>query len=426
MVLEAARAAGTGHVVVASSSSVYGANPTLPKHEDLAQLPLSPYAASKLATEGYALAYQHSYGLPVLAFRFFNVFGPLPGGRARVRRGGAGVRRGGPRRPPDPGARRRHAVARLHLRRHRHRGDRATRWRARSCTRSPVNLAFGTRTDLVTLIEMLEEVLGRPLAREHGPRRAGDVDHSRADDTRSARRSSPTSSRRRCPTRCAATVAWYRAGARVRWLTPASRTTRRSACSTSRWPGPGSWCSRPLLLVIALAVRLRMGSPVLFRQTRPGRGGRPFELLKFRTMTDRRGPDGELLPDAERLTWVGRVLRKTSLDELPELVNVLRGDMSLVGPRPLLVEYLDLYSPRAGPPPRRAARHHGLGPGERAQRDVVGRAVRARPVLRGTPIDATRPPHPQAHGRAGAHRCRRVAARRGDDGPLHRFRGPGR
>ena len=122
----------------------------------------------------------------------------------------------------------------------------------------------------------------------------------------------------------------------------------------------------PLLLAIALAVRVRVGSPVLFRQTRPGRGGRRFELLKFRTMTDRRGPDGELLPDAERLTWVGRVLRKTSLDEVPELVNVLRGDMSLVGPRPLLVEYLDLYSPRE-------ARRHEVRPGITGWAQVNGR-----------------------------------------------------
>lgn len=122
----------------------------------------------------------------------------------------------------------------------------------------------------------------------------------------------------------------------------------------------------PLLAVIALAVRLRMGSPVLFRQTRPGRGGRPFELLKFRTMTDGRAPDGSLLPDADRLTWVGRLLRKTSLDELPELVNVLRGEMSLVGPRPLLVEYLPLYSPEQ-------ARRHEVRPGITGWAQVNGR-----------------------------------------------------
>lgn len=100
----------------------------------------------------------------------------------------------------------------------------------------------------------------------------------------------------------------------------------------------------PLLLLIAILVRLFLGSPILFRQQRPGYKGRPFFLYKFRTMTDRLGPDGQLLPDAERLTRLGRFLRSLSLDELPELYNILRGDMSLVGPRPLLMEYLPLYS----------------------------------------------------------------------------------
>jgi lipopolysaccharide/colanic/teichoic acid biosynthesis glycosyltransferase/glycosyltransferase involved in cell wall biosynthesis len=102
----------------------------------------------------------------------------------------------------------------------------------------------------------------------------------------------------------------------------------------------------PVMLLVALLVRTKLGSPVLFRQERPGRDGRPFEMLKFRTMTDARGSDGALLPDSERLTRFGRLLRSTSLDELPELWNIVRGDMSLVGPRPLLVEYMAKYSPR--------------------------------------------------------------------------------
>ena len=101
----------------------------------------------------------------------------------------------------------------------------------------------------------------------------------------------------------------------------------------------------PVLAAVALAVRVRMGRPVLFAQLRPGLDGVLFEMWKFRTMTDERDASGTLLPDAERLTAVGRFLRRTSLDELPELFNVLRGDMSLVGPRPLLPEYLPLDSP---------------------------------------------------------------------------------
>jgi sugar transferase EpsL len=101
----------------------------------------------------------------------------------------------------------------------------------------------------------------------------------------------------------------------------------------------------PLLLAVGLMIRWSMGRPILFRQQRPGRNGRPFLLYKFRTMNDARRPDGELLPDGDRLTQLGKFLRRTSLDELPQLWNVLRGDMSLVGPRPLLMKYLDRYSP---------------------------------------------------------------------------------
>jgi sugar transferase EpsL len=121
----------------------------------------------------------------------------------------------------------------------------------------------------------------------------------------------------------------------------------------------------PLFAVIALCVQLTMGSPVFFRQTRPGLGGRPFTLLKFRTMKVEQA-DAEALPDGERLTPLGRVLRRTSLDELPELINVVRGDMSLVGPRPLLMEYLPLYNPEQ-------ARRHEVRPGITGWAQVNGR-----------------------------------------------------
>ena len=101
----------------------------------------------------------------------------------------------------------------------------------------------------------------------------------------------------------------------------------------------------PLLLVVAILVRLKLGSPVLFVQERPGYLGRPFRMVKFRTMTDERGPDGELLPDSVRLTSFGKLLRSTTLDEFPEMWNVLIGEMSVIGPRPLLMRYLTRYSP---------------------------------------------------------------------------------
>lgn len=122
----------------------------------------------------------------------------------------------------------------------------------------------------------------------------------------------------------------------------------------------------PVFAVLAVLIRIKLGSPVIFKQQRPGKDGKVFCLYKFRTMTDERNSDGNLLPDEYRLTRFGALLRKLSLDELPELVNILKGDMAIVGPRPLLVEYLDLYS-------EEQAHRHDVRPGLTGWAQVNGR-----------------------------------------------------
>ena len=121
-----------------------------------------------------------------------------------------------------------------------------------------------------------------------------------------------------------------------------------------------------LYVILAILVRIKLGSPVIFKQPRPGKNGRVFDMYKFRSMTDQRDENGELFPDEVRLTKFGSALRRSSLDELPELINILKGDMSLIGPRPLLVQYLPLYS-------KEQARRHNVRPGLTGYAQVHGR-----------------------------------------------------
>ena len=181
-VLEAARQHGLIHVVVASSSSVYGANPTLPKREDMVAMPVSPYAASKLATESYALAYGSSFGLPVLAFRFFNVFGPLQSAdhdyAAVVPNFLAAALRGDPLPVHGDGCQTRDFTFVGDVA-----GVLCDAVRRTVTDSRPVNLAFGTRISLLDLIAVMEKQLGFPLARNHTGPRQGDVRDSQADQT---------------------------------------------------------------------------------------------------------------------------------------------------------------------------------------------------------------------------------------------------
>ncbi|MBA3819648.1 MAG: sugar transferase [Deltaproteobacteria bacterium] len=135
----------------------------------------------------------------------------------------------------------------------------------------------------------------------------------------------------------------------------------------------GLIATAPVMAATAVAVRRSMGAPVLFRQVRPGLRGEPFELLKFRTMRDATDAAGRPLPDDQRMTVVGQLLRRTSLDELPQLVNVLRGELSLVGPRPLLVHYLERYSPEQ-------ARRHDVLPGITGWSQTHGRNASSWPT----------------------------------------------
>jgi UDP-glucose 4-epimerase len=207
-VLEAARRHGMPHVVVASSSSVYGANPGLPKREDMVPLPVSPYAASKLATEAYALSYGRSFGLPVLAFRFFNVFGPLQSAghayAAVVPTFVSCALTGRPLPVHGDGTQTRDftfvdtVVAVL-----------ADAIRRRVTDPEPVNLAFGSRSSLLEVITTLEDVVGHDLRRDHVEPRAGDVHDSQADQTQ-LRRLFPEVRPIPLPDGLRATVSWFR------------------------------------------------------------------------------------------------------------------------------------------------------------------------------------------------------------------------
>ena len=137
----------------------------------------------------------------------------------------------------------------------------------------------------------------------------------------------------------------------------------------------------PLLLLISVLVGMNFGTPIIFRQKRPGYLGKPFWVYKFRSMTEARDAQDNLLPDAQRITRLGHFLRSSSLDELPEMFNVLRGEMSFVGPRPLLMQYLERYSPEQARQARGTARDHRLGPNKWSKCTYVGREIQARRLV---------------------------------------------
>jgi lipopolysaccharide/colanic/teichoic acid biosynthesis glycosyltransferase len=166
----------------------------------------------------------------------------------------------------------------------------------------------------------------------------------------------------------------------------------------------------PMLLIVALLVRIKLGSPVFFLQTRIGLNDREFKVIKFRTMTDARDDAGELLPDAERLTPFAKWLRSTSLDELPELLNVLRGDMSLVGPRPLLAQYLPLYSSHH-------RRRHEVRPGITGLAQISGRNALTWPRRFDLDVQYVEQASPLLDARILAKTVRELVNRRGINAP---------
>ena len=175
----------------------------------------------------------------------------------------------------------------------------------------------------------------------------------------------------------------------------------------------------PVILLIAILVRILIGKPVLFRQSRPGYKAQTFYIYKFRTMTEARDADGKLLPDAVRLVPFGRFLRSLSLDELPELYNILRGDMSVVGPRPLLMEYLPHYSPEQMRRHDELSGSHGLGANQRQECHRLAHAFRPGHLVCGSPVVLARHQDHPSHPLEGDQARKRQSAGTGHRGVFH-------